>query len=372
MKRIFVGIDGTSNSAFYDKFYSNVYRMDLALAFNNRDGSPQMFYYFSGVGTASYKWLGWLGKAFGQGIDELILQAYVNIVSNYEPGDKIYVFGFSRGAVAARALTGLISRSGLVRYECSPSIEQAWWYFLGDPHAGNYQAQKPNVTHDDVQIEFLGVWDTVYGINPDLAKKKNLFTQLRFSNFHLDKSVKTGVHILSIDDTRKFFWPMLWDRRSDPTKQKMEQLWMPGVHSDIGGGYEKSFLSSVSLLTMIDRLAEHCPDVDFDTGYIKKFLVPELDHDVAINNEWAEYALAFLPFDRGGRPCDCNAPDLAQAVHPMLAAINGSEIFVKTAAMKYAPSYRLAPADIALPMAAFTPGSYVAGAVADALKAKFA
>ena len=370
MKRIFIGIDGTSNSAFYDKFYSNVYRMNLALAFNNRDGSPQMFYYFSGVGTASYKWLGWLGKAFGQGIDELILQAYVNIVSNYEPGDKIYVFGFSRGAVAARALAGLISRSGLVRYECSPSLEDAWWYFLGDKKAGNYQAQKPNVTHDNVEIEFLGVWDTVYGINPELAKQKSLFTQLRFGNFHLDRSVKTGVHILSIDDTRKFFWPMLWDRASDP-KQKMEQLWMPGVHSDIGGGYEQSFISTVSLLTMIDRLAEYCPDVDFDTGYITKFLLPDLDHDVAVNNEWAEYFLPSLPLSSGGRPCDGNTAALQQFAHPLLAAINGREIWVKTGAMKYAPSYLLAPANFALPVAGFAPGSYMAGQVAGALKAKF-
>src|ERR1700722_12047947 len=122
MKRIFIGIDGTANSAFFDKFYSNVYRINLALQFRAKDGSPQLFFYFSGVGTASYKWLGLLGKAFGEGIDALILQAYVNLVSNYEPDDKIYVFGFSRGAVAARALTGLISRSGLVRYECSPLI----------------------------------------------------------------------------------------------------------------------------------------------------------------------------------------------------------------------------------------------------------
>ena len=102
MKRIFIGIDGTSNSAYFDKFYSNVYRMDLALAFKNRDKTPQIFLYFNGVGTASYKYLGLLGKAFGEGLDQLILQAYVNIVANYEPGDKIYVFGFSRGSVAAR------------------------------------------------------------------------------------------------------------------------------------------------------------------------------------------------------------------------------------------------------------------------------
>src|SRR4029077_2378353 len=288
MKRIFIGIDGTANSAFFDKFYSNVYRINLALQCRTDDGSPQPFFYFSGVGTASYKWLGLLGKAFGEGIDTLILQAYVNLVSNYEPGDKIYVFGFSRGAIAARALTGLISRSGLVRYEHSPSIGAAWRHFLDDPNE-NYAAHKRELTHEGVAVDFLGVWDTVNGISPGAAKKKSLFRQLRFTDFNLDSSVKSGVHILSIDDTRKFFEPTPWDKVSKVT-QKMEQIWMPGVHSDIGGGYSKSFISTVSLLTMLDRLREHCPDVGFDKKYIDGLVDSLSDdgRDIVINNEWSE------------------------------------------------------------------------------------
>jgi uncharacterized protein (DUF2235 family) len=368
VKRIFIGIDGTSNSAFFDKFYSNVYRMNLALAFKSKDGSPQLFIYFSGVGTSSYKYLGWLGKAFGEGIDELILQAYVNLVSNYEAGDKIYVFGFSRGAVAARALTGLISKSGLVRYECSPSIAPAWQYFIGDKQAGNYKDQKPNVTYEDAAIEFLGVWDTVYGIDPKFALRKNPFMQLSFPNFHLDQSVKTGIHVLSIDDTRTFFRPMLWDKASDPT-QKMEQIWMPGVHSDIGGGYEKAFISTVSLLTMIDRLTENCPDIEFDKDYITKFLLPSLKEDVAVNNEWQEY-MSFL-YRGNGRPCDSRARDYRQFAHPLLAAVMEKEIFCKTKLMKYLPSYALSAPDVALPVATFASGSFCADAVAATLKAKF-
>jgi uncharacterized protein (DUF2235 family) len=337
MKRLFIGIDGTSNAAFYDIFSSNVYRMNLALAFNNKDGSPQTFFYLSGVGTASYKYLGFLGKAFGQGIDELILQAYVNLVSNFEPGDKIYIFGFSRGAVAARALGGLISKSGLVRYDSSPSIAAAWYYFLDDARAGNYRDQKPNVTHIDAKIEFLGVWDTVYGIDTNFALKKNLFTRLRFANFNLDPSVKVGVHILAIDDTRKFFRPMLWDRARP--EQKMEQIWLPGVHSDIGGGYGKAFISTASLLSMIDRLTEYCPDVDFDLAYITRFLLPLLDDEVVINNEWKEY-FSFLHLWRG-RSCDSHADELRQFAHPILAAMTGREIFFKNKTMKYEPSYIL-------------------------------
>ena len=285
MKRIFIGIDGTSQAAFYDKYYSNVYRTDLALAFNNRDGSPQLFIYFSGVGAACRKYLGLTGKAFGQGIDEIILQAYVNLVTNYESGDKIYIFGFSRGAVAARALTGLISYSGLLRYEYSEHVAAAWYYFVGDDErAGSYQQEKPLLTHKDVKVEFLGVWDTVYGINTWLARHWNAFTELRFRNFRLNPCVKTGVHILAVDDTRIFFQPMLWDGVSTP-EQNIEQIWMPGVHGDIGGGYSPT-ISTVSLFTMLVKLAQYCPDVDYDKEYIE-FVLPLLDDEVVIHDEWA-------------------------------------------------------------------------------------
>ena len=140
MKHIFIGIDGTANAAFYDTLYGNVYHMNLSLDFKNKgDGGSQFFIYFSGVGATSEKYFGTLGRLFGQGIDEIILQAYVNLVSNYEDGDNIYVFGFSRGAVAARALTGMISYSGLVRYDHSPMIQPAWQYFIGNADkAGDY------------------------------------------------------------------------------------------------------------------------------------------------------------------------------------------------------------------------------------------
>ncbi len=372
MKRFFIGIDGTSQAAFYDKFYSNVYRTNLALAFDNKkDRTPQFFIYYCGVGTASRKWRNQFGKSFAQGIEEIILQAYVTLVSNYEPGDKIYVFGFSRGAVAARALTGLISRSGLLRYECSPRIEAAWYYFLEDDRAGNYRDEKPHLTHKEVKIEFLGVWDTVYGISTKKALEKSAFTELRFHNFRLDPSVKAGVHILSVDDTRKFFEPMLWDCASNP-EQKMEQIWMPGVHCDIGGGYSKAFISTVSLLTMLDKLAQYCPDVDYDTNYISKYLVPLLDEDIVINDEWAHYCNLF-DFQQVQRRCENTRTELRQSVHPLLSTLRGRTISYRGKITSYEPSYVLSDPNRnppELPPTEFPPTSYNSTAIAAASTTK--
>jgi hypothetical protein len=373
MKHIFIGIDGTANAAFYDTLYGNVYHMNLSLDFKNKgDGGSQFFIYFSGVGATSEKYFGTLGRLFGQGIDEIILQAYVNLVSNYEDGDKIYVFGFSRGAVAARALTGMISYSGLVRYDHSPMIQPAWQYFIGNADkAGDYERKKQNCVHPDVKIEFLGVWDSVYGISSELALRRSPFMDLQFRNFDLDQSVKNGVQILAVDDTRKLFHPMIWDRTSLDS-QRMEQIWMPGVHSDIGGGYEKSFLSTVSMLTMIDKLAEYCPGIGFEENHIKNVLLPLLNKQaVVVNDEWKLEDFTKYFKLAAGRPCNNDSRDLNQSAHPLLAAATDRDVFVKTKMARYAPSYILAKADVALPTTAFLPQSYNATVVADAIRAKF-
>lgn len=376
MKHIFIGIDGTANAAFYDTFYGNVYQMNLSTSFwNKTDQCPQIFIYFSGVGATAKKYFGALGKAFGQGIDEIILQAYINLVSNYEEGDKIYVFGFSRGAVAARALTGMISKSGLIAYQHSSKIRQAWHYFLdNDEEFGTYPADKPTYVYPNVEIEFLGVWDTVYGIDTDLALGPNLFTDLRFENFNMDKSVKHGVHILAIDDTRKLFHPMTWAKIApDPIiPQTMEQIWMPGVHSDIGGGYEKSFLSSISMLTMIDKLAEYCPHVDFDRKYIADYIVPRLrEQKAVINNEWEFEGITQYIRPNSPRTCNNANDQMKQSLHPLVAKATGKELLVKTKNELYKPSFILADPNAALKPTAFLQDSYNATVVANALLAKF-
>ena len=219
-------------------------------------------------------------------------------------------------------------------------------------------------------IEFLGVWDSVYGISSELALRESLFKELRFRNFNLDESVKHGVQILAVDDTRRLFHPMTWDGAGRDS-QKMEQIWMPGVHSDIGGGYEKSFLSTVSLFAMIDKLAEYCPDVGLELNHIDKFVRPMLEQDVAVNNEWElEDFTKFFKLG-AGRPCNNGEAIRKQSAHPLLTAATGRDVFVKTGKARYAPSYVLAKADVALPATTFRPDSYSATIVANAMRAKF-
>jgi hypothetical protein len=349
-KHIMLGIDGTWQAAFSDPFQSNVFRMNIALNYDDgtAHGNPQIYIYLGGVGTSMETGRRRAG-VFGEGVDELILQAYTNLVSNCGPDDKIYLFGFSRGAVAVRALTNLISTSGLLLADSSPMIEEAWRFFIDKEGGDDYLARKYANTHQNLSIEFLGVWDTVSGP----YRQAELFKRYRFGSLRLDPIVKTGVHILAMDETRKDFLPILWTGKAQNSlSQNLEQIWMPGVHCDIGGGYRRSLLSTVSLLLMIDRLAQYCPDVGIDGDYIADTLKGILDVEgITVNDEWAEYHFQMF------RSTYRDVPNIADAVHtchPLANLMNGKNVAFKGATKSYSPQCRpAAPTQVAT----FTPTS---------------
>lgn len=349
VKHLFIGIDGTWRAAFADMFHSNVYRLNLALESRDKKQNPQIFIYSSGVGCFSKAFRTWFGTV-GDGVDELILEAYVNVVSNYEPGDKIYIFGFSRGAAAARALSGLISKSGLLKAEASHLIEQAWRFFLGEEISVPLFFDSKNF-HTEVSVEFVGVWDTVLGKLPLTTAQEDPFKRLRFRDHKLDKLVKHGVQILALDEARPEFEPILWhDCRKDQT---LEQIWMPGVHTDIGGGYAEALISTVSLIAMLDKLKECCPALRFNADYISGPLFDSVEkEDVCIHNEQR----ALWGFGRESRQID-PIDSRRQFSHPIVGLLIGRDIYFKSARKRscYQPSSPTRCAE--LPVASFRRGA---------------
>jgi uncharacterized protein (DUF2235 family) len=364
MKHLIVGIDGTWRAAYRDAFHSNVFRLNLALEYRDLKDQPQLFIYSGGLGTLGVASL-ITGGIFADGLDENILQTYINICSNYEPGDKIYLFGFSRGAVAARALCGFITYSGLLKAESSWLVELAWRYFIrtgSDKEIAWYREEKASHTHSDVGIEFLGVWDTVSG--PFRATE--LFERFRFQNLIMDKSVRHGIHVVAIDDTRKYFTPLLWTGKSE-SRQTSEQIWMPGVHSDIGGGYRYSFFSNLSLLAMLDKIEEHCPDLALDQKYVQeKVLMIMKEDEIIINDEWGYKLSSFLSSRRPRLAGNGNAID---SVHPITEMVRSKYFKVRKALNYYVPSFELRPGT-PLQEAKFSPTSWYSRHVRDIVESK--
>jgi uncharacterized protein (DUF2235 family) len=280
MKRIIMVLDGSGVNAAYGRYgdLSNVFRLNLMIDSMDDSGITQVVFYSPGVGTQGNDFDAILGK----GIDRIIREAYVNLANNYADGDQIYLFGYSRGGVAARALAGMISIVGLLEAHHLDHLDKAWRYFLLDPNEETQERRNLEgfiegfVVEKPPVIEFLGTFDPVEG-KP--FEDTNLFAEIRFRNLRMDKCVRRGVQILSIDDTRNpSFSPLLWDGPSegyslvecidknnhDQKLQVMEQIWVPGVHGDVGGNTKGNFLSDVALLIMLDRIKVHCKELTLD------------------------------------------------------------------------------------------------------------
>jgi uncharacterized protein (DUF2235 family) len=260
MKRLIICCDGTWNSA--DQAHNgtpcptNVVRLAFRVA-KREEHNPQIVYYGQGVGTGNS--LDRLtGGAFGHGLEDNIYDAYRFLIANYEPGDELFFFGFSRGAYTARSIAGMIRKCGILsREHVSRYIEAVNLYRSEDaPDKEIPSGFRKNYSvngEKETVIHFIGVWDTVGSLGVPLrglrwiTKRKH-----QFHDTELSGSVKHACHALAIDERRSPFKPTLWQYKPKEG-QTVEQVWFPGVHSNVGGGYPDRRLSDISLEWMIGK-----------------------------------------------------------------------------------------------------------------------
>lgn len=265
MKRIITCSDGTWNkpNEVVAGVISptNVWKLYDLIAPADKYGVAQVFFYDEGVGTEWYDHL--TGGLFGMGINQNIIQAYQFIAENYEQGDEIYLFGFSRGAYTARSIAGFIRNSGLLRKEYIEKLEEAFLLYKrrddkSKPDADEALEFKQKYCFDDVRIKFIGVWDTVGELGIPLEVFDDFNRELLDCRFHdvtLSSFVDYAYHAVAIDEHRKPFLPTLWEQqqKGNNSQQVMEQRWFAGVHCDVGGGYKEHGLSDCALHWMIQK-----------------------------------------------------------------------------------------------------------------------
>lgn len=257
VKNIVVFSDGTGQEGGVG-FDTNIYKVFKAV--ENRTRS-QISFYDRGLGTGRRKFL---SLATGIGISKNIEDCYRFIFENFEAGDSIYLFGFSRGAATVRSLSGFIHAFGILPKSRPELIKQAYkLYKIKNKDKRSDAADDFHKRHHTMwtSIKFVGVWDTVAALGvplPALNKLVNMIPGFshNFHNFNLSKSIQNGAHALSIDDERKTFHPKLWNAKIGD-KQAMEQVWFLGAHTDIGGGYDETGLSDISLNWMVTQAMDH-------------------------------------------------------------------------------------------------------------------
>jgi uncharacterized protein (DUF2235 family) len=222
---------------------SNIQRINECLKHVAKDGNPQIIFCSRGLGAVSGI-RKYTEGGFASNIREEIEDVYMNISANYVQGDKIYLFGFSRGAVIARVVAGLISKVGLLFKWKLDKIPKIW--DLYEDRLSTKSDDAMQYFLPGAKVEFLGVFDTVCGGNNTPEKMGRV---LKFVGTQLSNNVIHAIHLLAIDEQRPFFRPLIWD--NNDTHTSLKQIWMPGVHGDIGGIYPASFLGEVSFLTMV-------------------------------------------------------------------------------------------------------------------------
>jgi uncharacterized protein (DUF2235 family) len=188
-----------------------------------------------------------IGLAFGYGISDNISDAYQFLMRNFEPGDQVYVFGFSRGAYTARALCGMLHIVGLLTEGNEGLIPYAIRMIKRKKIDFAVAADFKKTFSRECKPHFAGVWDTFSSLGWVYDPVEFPYTRAtKNPDFHIIR------HAVSIDERRAFFRQNLFGEPNNP-QQDILEVWFAGVHSDVGGSYPESVsqLSKCALRWML-------------------------------------------------------------------------------------------------------------------------
>ena len=312
MKRIVICMDGTWQTLNQER-PTNIGIIARSVAHKETIPDPrggnahiqQMVIYTQGVGSTmgTFPGAGFFdrlnaevtrsfGGAFGVGLEESVLNTYLRLAFNYEDGDQIYIFGFSRGAYAARRLSGFINAAGIVSRRFTDKALMGFQIYQSRPKPGasagqidDYEAiarafrrsygkgaRNPDGTRKELDdpppITYLGVFDTVKqrGLSEVLDLFAPFTSKTKFRNLRICPNVLSARHAVAIDECRVGFPSTRWEGieesnklaqarpGADPARKYYDQRWFVGMHGDVGGGVG-SALSARTLKWITDGAA---------------------------------------------------------------------------------------------------------------------
>lgn len=305
-KAIIVCCDGTGNHPKQTEgalpAATNVYLLYDALTEDSQFGTRQVTWYDPGVGTGTSReaakaaWITRLLRKFvsvlpdglteyvdkvlrlfesatGAWIEENIEEGYREIARNYEVGDRIFIFGFSRGAYTARCIAGVISRCGLLKPENLRFTPEVISIYRRRRSGAVYRLLQDRFIHprEDVKIHVLGLWDTVASLGLPLWG-----WWFRVGEFWRNKNLDTNpadicehvYHAMSMDERRSQFFPTV-TTPGQRSFQRIRQYWLRGAHADVGGGYGNRSLGDIGLEWMLQIAHHHGLRIRRDRDFIK-------------------------------------------------------------------------------------------------------
>ena len=318
MKRLIVCCDGTWNEIDYRvRPTTNVVKLAQSVHAYGADADgneiPQVVFYDEGVGTLEGESME--GGGFGDGLEQNIKDAYAFLVFNYNPGDEVFIFGFSRGAYTARSLAGMIRNCGIVRRDCSPCVGEAFDLYKDKkrhPDAEESWAFRERTGHKDMWVSrdvigpgrshtvrsdlknenqlvitYLGVWDTVgqLGVPGVFNAVANKPEDHGFHDLKLSSFVKQARHAVAIDEKRTVFRPTLWEPKklallnqktsgievapedNSNAPRLYQQKWFAGDHGSVGGGGDLTGLSDIALSWVAEGARMNGANLSYDENF---------------------------------------------------------------------------------------------------------
>ena len=254
-KRIVICADGTWNDP-EDEHPTNVLRMARAVKPVASDGVKQVVFYDWGVGSYYDKLRG--GTA-GLGMMKNVQDGYRFIVQNFNRGDELFLFGFSRGAYTVRCLAGMLNNCGILKRTNARKIPEAFNLYKNrskKPSSNEARdwRKAESVASGRGVVDFIGVWDTVGALGIPTRVLAFVDNRDLFYDHELGSNVRAARHAVSIDERRSDFEPTLWEPKESAD---MLQVWFAGVHGDVGGGYAPTrrhkLLSDIPLAWMAQQ-----------------------------------------------------------------------------------------------------------------------
>ena len=269
MRNLIICCDGTWNTPDQEQggipTPTNVVRLYNALDVTDNEGHEQLAYYHPGVGTDGNWWEKLAGGGVGIGLDKNIMSAYRWLGEHYQADDHLFLFGFSRGAYTVRSFAGMLGKCGLLNLAGLSDNEV--WKRVDRAFTKGYRKARTDWANDDwafhqtlsgndlLPIYFVGVWDTVGALGvPNDMTLLNILDHHNAYAFHdttLGQTIEHARHAIAIDEMRESFTPTLWTG-VDP-RRDVKQIWFPGCHCDVGGGYPEIGLSDGALQWMMDE-----------------------------------------------------------------------------------------------------------------------
>src|SRR5437868_6547597 len=259
-KRIILCADGTWNTPHGPAALPN--DTNVRKLYELTENSPdQLKYYDSGVGTNGTPFEHFFGGTMGEGLFEKVQDGYEFLSYVWDPGDDIFIFGFSRGAYTARSLAGMIAYFGVPNRNLDNQTVRRIFAAYRITDRDLKRAAKASLATEygleEVKVNMVGVWDTVGA----LGVPGHLFSEFDqekygFLDATLNPCIQKAYHAIAIDERRASFLPTLWsnpDGSPRDNDDQVQQVWFPGVHCDVGGSYADTQLSNITLRWMLDN-----------------------------------------------------------------------------------------------------------------------